>query len=222
MIVDSAEAHNESWEAMAREFEVEYDGERDFRGIFGRHNTDIISSLWGVSDPTQIERMAGSKEGHFRRAAVHLKPLPGVVDLMLALKEDGWRQGIGSSAPLENIRILLETSGTREFIYAIASGDDVREGKPDPEVFLIALERLGILPHQAVVIEDAPAGIKAALRAGAAALGVTTTQTRETLEGAGAHLVVGSLAEVGVESLETLIRINAAISSRRAATETAD
>src|SRR5205085_1579397 len=100
VIVDSAAAHNLSWQGMAAEFGVDYDAERDFRGIFGRHNTDIISSLWGVTEAGEIERMASRKESLFREAARQLKPLPGVEGLMRALKEAGWRQGIGSSAPV--------------------------------------------------------------------------------------------------------------------------
>src|SRR5262245_45672677 len=89
VIVDSAAAHNLSWQGMAAEFGVPYDPERDFRGIFGRHNTDIISSLWHITDPGQIERMASRKEALFREAARQLKPLPGVETLMRSLKAAG-------------------------------------------------------------------------------------------------------------------------------------
>ena len=206
VVVDSAEAHNASWQGMAREFGVPYDPERDFRGIFGRHNTDIISSLWGVTDPAQIERMAERKELLFREAARHLKALPGVVDLVRALAEAGWRQGIGSSAPLANISLLLSATDLQGYIQAIASGEDVTRGKPDPQVFLLAFERLGVDPSNGVVIEDAPAGVRAGIAAGAATLGVTTTQTAETLREAGADLVVASLQGLTVDDLEELIK----------------
>src|SRR4051812_37153601 len=111
VIVDSGDAHNVSWNLMATEFGVPYDPHSDFKGIFGRHNTDIISSLWQVNDPDEIERMASRKEILFREAARKLKPLPGVMDLVRSLQEAGWKQGIGSSAPLENIRLLLDVCG---------------------------------------------------------------------------------------------------------------
>jgi HAD superfamily hydrolase (TIGR01509 family) len=205
VIVNSAEAHNASWVAMAREFDLPYDPDKDFRAIFGRHNTDIISSLWGITDPVTISRMAGVKEGSFRREAVHLQPLPGVVELVKSLKVAGWKQAIGSSAPLENIRILLMATGLSEHMDAISSGDDVTRGKPDPQVFLIAFERLGVAPSNGVVIEDAPSGVQAARRAGAACLAVTTTQSRETLEEAGADLVVDSLTNVSAETLGSVV-----------------
>src|SRR2546423_16198 len=130
VIVDSAEAHNLSWEAMAAEFGVPYDPQKDFPAIFGRHNTDIISSLWGVTEPDKIGRMALRKETLFREAARQLKPLPGVTELMRALDRAGWKQGIGSSAPLENISLLLSATGLAGYIEAVASGEDVSRGKP--------------------------------------------------------------------------------------------
>jgi beta-phosphoglucomutase len=205
VIVDSGEAQNASWVAMAQEFDVPYDPDKDFRAIFGRHNTAIMDFLWKVTDTEQVRRMVASKEGHFRRNAATLRPLPGVLALMSALHKAGWRQGIGSSAPLENIRLLVEAMGIAEYIQAITTGDDVTEGKPHPQVFLLAFERLGVEPHNGVVIEDAPVGIEAGLRAGAATLGVTTTQTEETLRRAGAHRIVSSLSEINVEDLENLV-----------------
>ena len=208
VIVDSAEAHNASWQAMAAEFGVPYDPEADFKAIFGRHNTDIIEHLWGVTDPEQVERMANAKESYFRQAAAHLKPMPGVVELVTALREAGWRQGIGSSAPLANVNLLLAGTNLANYMQAIASGEDVARGKPDPQVFLLAFERLGVNPSDGVVIEDAPSGIQAGKRAGAATLGVTTTQTRQTLLDAGADLVVDSLAGITVADLEKLVARN--------------
>jgi beta-phosphoglucomutase len=208
VIVDSAEAHNRSWQAMAAEFGVPYDPDKDFKGIFGRHNTDIIEHLWGITDPQQVERMANSKESHFRQEAADLNPLPGVTELIKALTKVGWLQAIGSSAPRENINLLLSATALSAYMQAIASGNDVTRGKPDPQVFLIAFERLGAKPSQGVVIEDAPSGVQAGKRAGAAVLAVTTTQTHQTLLDAGADHVVDSLAGVRVENLESLVAAN--------------
>ena len=104
--------------------------------------------------------MAGRKEELFRAAATQLEPLPGVVELVNALAGAGWRQGIGSSAPLANIRLLLSVTGLADYMQAIASGEDVTRGKPDPEVFLLTFERLGVASRNGVVIEDAPAGVR--------------------------------------------------------------
>jgi beta-phosphoglucomutase-like phosphatase (HAD superfamily) len=94
------------------------------------------------------------------------------------------------------------------YIDAIAAGEDVTVGKPDPTVFLIAFERLGVQPEQSVVIEDAPAGVKGAVAAGAACVAVTNNQSRDVLQAAGADLVVSSLSEVTIRVLEQLVQRN--------------
>ena len=214
VIVDSADAHNESWVAMARQFGVPYDPEKDFPVIFGRHNNDIISSMWGVTDQSKIDEMADFKERKFREAAAKLKPLPGVVELVKALREAGWKQAIGSSAPMLNIQALLDATGLGPYMDAISSGNDVTEGKPNPQVFLIAFERVGVDPRNGVVIEDAPAGVLGGKRAGAAVLGVTTTQTAGVLRDAGADRVVDSLEEISVADLEAMVQANRERSER--------
>lgn len=208
VIVDSGTAHNVSWQALSKRYGLAYDPDKDFPNIFGKHNTDIINMLWQITEPGRVSEMADAKEIAFRSEATQLKPLPGVVELVQELARRGWKQAIGSSAPMENIRVLLDSTGVGPYMQAIASGDDVTAGKPDPQVFLIAFERVGVSPRNGVVIEDAPAGIQAGVRAGAATLGVTTTQSAETLQEAGADRVVDSLTDVTVEELEELVRLH--------------
>src|SRR3954469_4811832 len=107
VIVDSAEAHNASWERLAKEYNLPYNPATDFKRIFGRHSVDIIEHLWNIKDRARVERMAAEKEAYFREAAAHLKPLPGVVELIRSLAKAGWWQAIGSSAPLANVELLL-------------------------------------------------------------------------------------------------------------------
>jgi beta-phosphoglucomutase len=206
VLVDSSMAQNASWVAMAHEFGVPYDPDRDFPRIFGLHNTEILRSQWGVTDPETVARMVAYKEAHFRASAGHLQPLPGAAQLVAALAGAGWKQAVGSSAPLANVRLLLDVTGLASYLQTVASGDDVQHGKPDPQVFLLALQRLGVDPPNAVVIEDAPVGVMAAKRAGAACLAVTSTRPAEALWHAGADQVVSGLERVTPAGLDLLIR----------------
>jgi HAD superfamily hydrolase (TIGR01509 family) len=203
--VDSGEAHKASWVEMAREWNVPYDAEKDFSATFGRRNFDIIPLLWGVTDPEEMQAMADCKERYFRESAVALKPLPGAVELVEALRKAGWKQGIGSSAPLKNVEVVLEAIGLADKMDGITSGEDVTKGKPDPQVFLLAFERLGVAPGCGVVFEDAVAGVQAAKEAGAACIGVTNSHAEAALAGAGANLVVESLTQVTVATVESLV-----------------
>lgn len=205
VLVDSAVAQNASWAAMSREYGVPYEPDRDFLRIFGRHNTEIIGSLWGVVDPARVGEMVQCKEEHFRKAATKLKALPGVLRLVSELAEAGWKQAIGSSAPIENIKLLLSVTGLAEYMQAIVSADDVTRGKPDPQVFLRAFQRLEVAPAEGVVVEDALVGVIAAKRAGAACLAVSNTQPAQALLEVGADRVVSTLEDVTVKDLERLI-----------------
>lgn len=206
VLVDSSEAHKASWVEMAREWDVPYDADKDFPSTFGRHNSDIITLLWGVTDPKVIQAMADTKEGYFRYSAAALKPMPGAVELVNTLRRAAWKQGIGSSAPLKNIQVVLQAIGLAEQMDAIASGDDVTTGKPDPQVFAVAFQRLGVEPARGVVVEDAIAGVHAAKSAGAVCIGVTNSHGEDTLKEAGADLLVHSLTEITVATMESLIR----------------
>jgi sugar-phosphatase len=103
-----------------------------------------------------------------------------------------------TSAPRENLDMILATLGLTERFGALVAEEDASKGKPDPEGFLVAAARLGIEPANCVVIEDAPAGLQAAKTGGMRALGVTTTHPPADL--GDADVVVGSLAEERVRT----------------------
>jgi beta-phosphoglucomutase len=111
---------------------------------------------------------------------------------------------LGSSGPPENVELMLERLGVADRFDAVVTGMDVRVGKPDPQVFLLAAARLRVPPERCAVVEDAPLGIEAAQAAGAGAIAlVSTGRTRESL--AAADLVVDRLDEISAERIEDLI-----------------
>jgi beta-phosphoglucomutase len=129
--------------------------------------------------------------------------MDGAAELVEALAADGFRVAIGSSGPPENVALVLEqfTAGRR--IDAVVTGADVKRGKPDPQVFLLAADRLGVPPASCAVVEDAVHGVTAALRAGMAAIALTGTLEREALSAADA--VVDSLRQLSPQRIRALI-----------------
>jgi HAD superfamily hydrolase (TIGR01509 family) len=203
VLVDSGEAHRAAWQALAAELGYNTYDDAMHQRTFGMGNPDIIRLVFGVTGPAdRVAAWADRKESLFREAARGLHPLPGAADLVRALHARGWRQAIGSSAPHANIALLLDVLGLAPCFDALVSGDDVRHGKPDPEIFRTGLERLGVPPARGVVIEDAVPGVQAGVAAGAFTIGVTNTRSRADLEAAGAHLVLASLAEIDAARLE--------------------
>jgi len=133
----------------------------------------------------------------------NIKPLPGAIELMKSLRENGFAVALASSAPIENIRLVMRELGIEDSFHAIVSGREVKEGKPSPQGFLLAAEKLGVEPKDCIVIEDAVAGVTAAKKAGMRCIAVTNTHPRESLMEA--DLVVSTLETVSVSDLERLL-----------------
>lgn len=209
-LVDSHDAHLDAWTIVARELGHELTA-AEFRRQFGRTNPPIIRELleWTGAPPpddARIAELAERKESLFRdRVAKSFPVMPGGPELLASLRGAGWRLAVGSSAPPENVAASVAGLAAEHLFEVLVSGDDVRQGKPDPEVFLLAASRLGVACERCVVLEDAPAGVEAARRAGMVCVGLASKgRTREEL--AEADLVVDSLHSLSPEILEGLFR----------------
>jgi len=206
VLVDSYRAHYESWCRLAasqgRSISL-----AEFDGTFGRTSREVIASLWPdvAADARQVAEWDRRKEALFREIlAASFPAMPGAVRLVRQLREAGVPVALGSSGPPENVALVLDRLGIRPLLAAVVNGADVRRGKPDPEVFLLAALRLGIPPQRCVVVEDAPAGIEAAHRAGMAAVGVLSTGRRR-YQLAKAERLVTSLEELSPQHVAELV-----------------
>jgi beta-phosphoglucomutase len=172
VLVDSAAAHFQSWQRLAQECGGKVT-EEEFNRTFGQQNRDIIPMLFGQVSDARLNQLADRKEQIYRDLVRGEPPIvPGAVELVRDLHDAGVRLAVGSSGPRENIELILDAMGVRGRIHVVVSGDDVTRGKPDPQVFTMAADRLNVPASRCVVIEDAPAGVEAARAAGALAVAV--------------------------------------------------
>jgi len=174
-----------------------------FLKTFGLRNDAIIPQWIPDASIERIEQIGVAKEQLYRRLVREggLVPLPGAAEWTERLAREGWRQAIASSAPRENVDTVLAVIGLGSVFQAIVSAEDVTLGKPDPQVFLTAAKRLGAPPSGSVVVEDAPAGVEAARRAGMASIGVNRNGTRLP-----ADIVVASLADLPPDAFSRLLK----------------
>ena len=207
VIVDTAPYHFNSWQEAFQKKGVKYT-EEDFRRNFGQRNDTIIRNILGEDiSQNEMDAISEEKEGDVRdKMRQNIKPLPGVIELMKSLIEHGFKTALVSSSPTENIKLLTEGLGINNWFQSIISGGDVTKGKPSPQGFLLATQRLGVEPKNCVVIEDAVAGVTAAKRAGMRCLAVTNTHPRTSL--AEADLVVDTLEAVGASDFEELLKLS--------------
>ena len=208
VIIDSHDQHAESWELLARE-QGSALPEDFFKKSFGMRNESIFPAFFSdwvdPDDGARIAELADRKEALYRELVRRdgIEPLPGVVALLESLAGAGIPCSVGSSTPRANIDAIMEVIGLGERFQAITAAEDVTEGKPDPQVFLKAAERVGAGPGESVVFEDAHVGIAAGLAAGMKVIGVATTHPIESL--GDAHLAVASLEGVTAETLSGLL-----------------
>jgi len=208
-LFDTFEEHHDSWAAVCGEHGVPLTPAQ-FAWSFGRRNEEIIPSLWrdaGREPPSMqdLHAIAERKETLFReRFVASPRLMPGAATLLRALREQAWRLGAGTSAPPANARAFIEALPHGASFDVVVSGADVTHGKPHPEVFLRAAERLGVPPHACVVFEDAPPGVEAALRARMRCVGIVSRgRTHEEL--ADAHLLVRDFTTLSPDTLRSLL-----------------
>jgi beta-phosphoglucomutase len=210
-LVDTAELHFQAWVALAAELQMPFTRD-DFAGTFGWRNPEIIPKLFGEHDERKIAELGDHKEDLYRAEAEKgVALLPGAFALLQAVVAMKGQQAIGSSAPRRNIDLILRMTQTAAIFSAIVAMEDTHRGKPDPQVFLMGAQKLGIAPDRCIVMEDAPVGIHAAKAAGMRAVGVTFVghHPMEKLRAAGADLVVPCLTEITVKTLRALLALAA-------------
>jgi beta-phosphoglucomutase len=199
-IADSKEFHWRAWRETMLADGVAITHEQ-FLHSFGQRN-DAILGAWLPGAPAElVTRLGDAKEEAFRRLVADgpLHPLPGAAEWIERLAHDGWKQAIASSAPRANVETMARVLGLERVMGALVSAEDVHRGKPDPEVFLVSAQRLGVEPARSIVVEDAAAGIEAARRGGMRSIGVGGEALRA------ADVVATSLAELPPDAFDRLV-----------------
>lgn len=176
VIVDSAKYHFLSWQRLAKELGIDFtEAQNDqLKGVSRQDSLKRILS-WGGIERNEAEQasLMARKNGWYLEFIDRMgrdEILPGVEPFLQALREAGLKVGLGSSS--KNARRILEQLNLTRYFDALVDGTDIARSKPDPEVFLLGAEKLGLAPSEIVVFEDAVAGIEAAEVGGFIPIGV--------------------------------------------------
>ncbi|HSJ01968.1 MAG: HAD family hydrolase [Verrucomicrobium sp.] len=185
VIIDSHAQHEESWGLLFEELKRPIPP-GFFKATFGMRNQQIIPLCFdfvAADDHAEIARLGDRKEELYREILRRdgIEPLPGVLALLQELQALGIPAAVGSSTPRLNVDTIMAMTGLAPFFQAKVTAEDVSVGKPDPQVFLKAAEKIGRTPRQCIVFEDAYVGIEAGKRAGMKVLAVATTHPLESL-----------------------------------------
>ena len=205
VLVDTGEFHYLAWAEILRPLNIPFSREH-FEHTFGMNNWGVLTTLLGSApDQAFYEKVSREKETRFREIILgQARPLPGVLETLGFLQSKGVRQAIASSAPMENIDVLVDVLALRGYFDAVVSGSQL-PGKPAPDVFLAAARALNTPPENCLVIEDAVTGVAGAKSAGMLCLAVTNTNPAEKLRQA--DYIFDSLLELKPDFLEGLLEI---------------
>ena len=206
VLADTGPIHYESWVKLAGEIGKKFTKEF-FDLTFGQQSIPITRMLVGNNvDQKLVEKWADLKEQYYRDMVKDkLEPLPGAIDLINKLKILEFKMAVGSSGPPENVNLLLTSLKIKSFFDVVITASDVTNGKPAPDVFLIAAKNLSISPENCIVIEDAPVGIEAAKKANMKCIALSTTHSNDDL--LDADLIFQDLTFISLEHIKKLLNI---------------
>lgn len=176
VIVDTAKYHYVAWKELANELDINFTEAHNelLKGVSRQKSLDILLSVGDVSLSQEDKQMyMEQKNTRYLTYVAQMDEseiLPGIKELLKFLREKQIPFSLGSAS--KNARVILEGVNLLNAFTAIVDGNDVSKAKPDPEVFLIAAEKLGLKPENCFVIEDAAAGIEAAKRANMISVGI--------------------------------------------------
>ncbi|MFF8787644.1 HAD-IA family hydrolase [Streptomyces sp. NPDC015125] len=199
-LISSLESVYRCWTRWAKEYGIT---EQDFARVqlHGRPAAEIVADL--LPADRVPEAVARIEHLEVEDVAGGVVALPGTLALLESLPTERW--AVVTSATRRLAEARLGEAGIRTKMLIAA--DDINRGKPDPEPFLLAAERLGVDPARCVVFEDAPAGLAAGRAAGMVTVALTTTHRAEELS---ADAVVSTLAEVSAQAVDGSVEITLA------------
>jgi beta-phosphoglucomutase len=205
VLIDSGWAHRQSWYDLAEREDLDMSDEF-FTGTFGMQNYQILPMLYGRDlSREEIDRLSDWKEQRYRDLIAEKLTLPpGGARLLSELKGEGFLLAIGSSAPRANLDMVLERLCLNHYFDACVTKQDVANGKPAPDTFLKAAQKLALPPHCCVVVEDAVQGVEAAKAAGMPVIALTTTRDRPALSQA--DMIVDGLGELKAGDFKKLLK----------------
>lgn len=200
-LVDSVPFHKKAWLTFLRNHEINLDDE-SFQAQ--NHGTieEMMFRFFGPSlSNTQLIIFSEEKERTFREMYRHqIREVDGLTDYLESILLQKLRIGLATMGDQNNIDFTLDSLGIRRFFHSTTGGHEVGKGKPDPEIYELALTKIGVKAKDCLAFEDSIGGVRSAISAGIEVIGITTTHTHEELLDFGCIQVIDSFKELMAKS----------------------
>ncbi len=164
--------------------------------IMGEELPEQVVSEYVAEIDTNFQCIFGATE-----ESVHF---PGLYEFLDEVRIAGIKTAMATSAPTGNVTLSLKKLGLEDYFSVIIDKNDVTRGKPDPEVYLTTLARLGVSKAKCLVFEDSKAGVQAALGAGLKVIGISSSHTEEELLEEGVSMVIKDFTNLNLSEILNL------------------
>lgn len=201
VLVDNNPVHVEAWNVYAKQLGFELTPEKIRNDLYGRTNADAFRRLYRDDlSEAEYKRLSQEKEALYRDIYQPImKPVSGLLNFLEAMAENNVPMAIATSAIPENVEFVTQELDIKNYFQVIVNETHVTKGKPDPQVYLLTAEKIGLDPSRCFVIEDSLSGVESGVAAGCIVIGLTTTHTREELSNA--TLVIDSFEDLDYDKL---------------------
>jgi beta-phosphoglucomutase len=204
VLIDSHPVHKKVWtQFLASLNRPVSDKDLDFV-LDGGKREEILRHFLGDLSPQQIREYGQRKNDLFKESERDLRLVSGIVEFLGTLEAAGFQMAVATSASSARTHDILGRLGILPRFAAVVTGDDVANGKPDPEIFVRAAKGLNLSTKNLLVVEDAVSGVKAAKSAGMKCLGIAKDARSEMLRAAGADHVVPDYRQVSLKDVQQL------------------
>jgi beta-phosphoglucomutase len=200
-VIDNVPLHQAVWQEFTRRYQLFIPGhELDY--AIGRKAAEVVKHFWPAATPDEASQLVRERQELYRARLAStdlVHPVAGIEAFLGRLGGMGVPRVLATDAPAENVQAVFRKFGFAQFFEKVITSDQVRHGKPHPEIFITAAKAIGAIPERCLVIEDSSAGIAAAKAANCACLAVSTTQSQAQLIEEGADFVAADFRNLPEE-----------------------
>ncbi|WP_113923825.1 HAD family hydrolase [Cognataquiflexum aquatile] len=197
-LVDNIPYHRDAWLAFLKKQGIHLNESEFHAQNHGTIDEMIRRFFPQIQDNQLLYELGQEKESTYReRYRPHIREVHGLTPFLQSLQSNGIQALLATMGDPPNIDFTLDSLGIRSYFSFTTGGHEVTKGKPDPEIFLLSMQKAGLKPEECLVIEDSQGGILAAKRAGLHVIGISTSQSPDELLSYGCDQVIVDFEELG-------------------------
>ncbi|MDP3988346.1 MAG: HAD family phosphatase [Candidatus Levybacteria bacterium] len=200
VISDTQSLHDEANSEILKSYGIKISSEAITKKWAGVPQRKLFETIFKENNVNpDIDKAIFDKWALVIKRINQVKQIPGAIKFVQKLQEENFSLAVASSATADFINRVLNVLKIKSYFTAIVNADEVKNGKPAPDIFQKTAEKLNINPSDCLVIEDAPTGVQAAKSAGMICIAITSTHKKEEL--IGADKIINSFSEVKVNDI---------------------